>query len=28
MGGFKDDKYEGMGMLYYRDGEVFKGEFK
>lgn len=27
MGGFKDDIYEGMGILYYRDGEVFKGEF-
>lgn len=27
MGGFKDDIYEGMGILYYRDGEIYKGEF-
>ena len=27
MGSFKNDKYEGMGVLQYRDGEIFKGEF-
>lgn len=27
MGGFKDDDYSGMGILMYRDGKMFKGDF-
>ena len=26
-GGFKEDKFHGMGILYLRSGQLFKGEF-